>query len=115
MIEGNQGTAQVTFEQVIEVLGEEEATEFNQVMNYVQAIIDSPEKYNGLRAIHVANQLAALRTKIGLRAQHYKAFYSEDKSMTTKRRKYLTETLYHALEENINTLKLIGRVDAKLS
>jgi hypothetical protein len=107
--------SEVTLDEVLYCLGQEEAEEFVDVMRYVNKIIDNPESISGLSAIHMANRLAALRLKIGLRAQHYKAYYSQDKSMTTKRRKYLTETMYHALEENINTLKLLGRVDAHLS
>ena len=107
--------SEITYEEVVSCLGEEEAEEFTAIMVIVNNIINQPESHSGLRAIHMANRLAALRLKVGLRAQHYKAYYAQDKSLTTKRRKYLTETMYHALEENINTLKLLGRVDAKLS
>ena len=106
---------EVTLEDVVDCLGQEEGEEFFEVLKQVQRIIENPESIQGLRAIHMASRLAAFRLKIGLRAQHYKAYYSQDKSMTTKRRKYLTETMYHALVENINTLKLLGRIDAHLT
>jgi hypothetical protein len=114
MTEEKLGT-EITIEEVFEVLGEEEGIEFSNVMSVVNKIINEPESYSGLRAIHMANRLAAFRIKIGMRAQHYKAYYAQDKSLTTKRRKYLTETMYHALEEQINCLKLLGRIDAHLS
>ena len=102
---------EVTFDEVLAALGEEEANEFTEAMRKIQNIIDNPTSMTGIRAIHGANQLAALRTKIGLRAQYYK---TQKPTMTTKRRKNLLLTMYNALEENINTLKLLGRVEASL-
>lgn len=102
---------EVSFDEVLDCLGEEEAGEFADIMKRVQYIIDNPSSISGLRALHTANQLAALRTKIGMRAQFYK---TEKPTQTVKRRKNLLLTMYNALEENINTLKLLGRIDVNM-
>ena len=102
---------EVSFDEVLEALGEEEAEEFTDAMKKIQYIIDNPTTVTGIKALHGANQLAALRTKLGLRAQYYK---TQKPTVTVKRRKNLLLTMYSALEENINTLKLLGRVEASL-
>ena len=107
--------SEISYEEIVDCLGQDEAEIFTGIMTIVNSIIDNPESHSGLRAIHMANRLAAFRIKIGVRAQHYKAHYAQDKSLLTKRRKYLTEMMYSAVEEQINTLKLLGRVDARLT
>lgn len=103
-------TAEVTIDEILSVLQGEEFEEFTRVMSIVQEVLDDPSKFVGSQALIAAAQLASLRTKFGTRAQYYKT--TPDKSMVTRRRKDLCMTIYSALEENINSLKLLGRIEA---
>jgi hypothetical protein len=107
-----QGDVEVTLEEIAGCLSKEEFVEFTQAMAVVQDILDDPSRYVGSRALVEAARLAAIRTKIGARAQYYKV---AEKSITQRRRKDLMLTMFAALEENINTLKLLGRIEAKTS
>lgn len=100
----------MTLQLVKDAMGNE-AEEFIAVMNVIQDIIDHPERYHGPAAIKYATLLAAYRTKISLKAQWYKT--SGDKSIEARRKKDTLMSMYASLEENINTLKLSGRLDAK--
>jgi len=99
----------MTVTQLRESLGED-AEEFIEVMSVVQDIIDNPNSYHSTKAVKYAAILAAYRYKVGIKAQHYKT--SGNSSIINRRRKDVFQTMYHALEENINTLKLLGRIDA---
>jgi hypothetical protein len=101
---------EMTVAEIAEVLGPEEAMSFLSVMGTVQNIIDHPEQIVGRDALIAAAQLAAHRTKLGTFAQVYKTM---PKTMTTTKRKNQLLSMYSALEENINTLKLLGRIEAK--
>lgn len=102
---------EISIEEIYAVLGPNEAREFLDVMAIVQDIIDFPERYSGLKALVTATKLAAVRTKIGQRAQFYK---TSDKTISTRKRKDLLMAMYSGLEENINTLKLQGKSDVHL-
>jgi hypothetical protein len=104
------GNVEVTLDEVAGCLSREEFEEFSKAMAVVQDILDDPSRYVGSRALIEAARLAAIRTKLGARAQYYKV---AEKSMIQRRRKDLMLTMFSALEENINTLKLLGRVEAK--
>jgi hypothetical protein len=106
------GDVEITLDEVAGCLSKEEFTEFEKAMAVVQDILDNPSSYVGSRALVEAARLAAIRTKIGVRAQYYKV---AEKSMIQRRRKDLLLTMFSALEENINTLKLLGRIEAKSS
>lgn len=103
---------EVSMEEILGVLGKEEYSEFEEVMTVCDAILSDPTKFIGFQSLVTAAKLSAIRTKIGNRAQYYKTV--NDKSMLTRRRKDLLMAMYSSLEENINTLKLLGRVDAKM-
>jgi hypothetical protein len=105
-----EGNVEVTLDEIAGCLSSEEFSEFSQAMSVVQDILDNPSKYVGSRALVEAARLAAVRTKIGARAQYYKV---AEKSIIQRRRKDLMLTMFSALEENINTLKLLGRIEAK--
>lgn len=98
---------ELTVEEISDVLGPKEAEEFLAVMRHVMDIIEHPESIVGDKSLILAAQLAGYRTVIGVRAQVYK---TAEKSLTQRRRKDLMLTLFSALEENINTLKLLGRM-----
>lgn len=103
---------EITIEDIYDALGNKEGEEFARVMMIVDDIIDNPNKYTGHQALRSAAVLAAHRTRISLRAQLYK---TTDKSIVTRRRKDLLMSMYQALEENINTLKLLGKMDNSTS
>jgi hypothetical protein len=105
-----EGNVEVTLDEVAGCLSAEEFAEFSKAMAVVQDILDNPSTYVGSRALVEAARLAAIRTKIGARAQYYKV---AEKSIIQRRRKDLMLTMFSALEENINTLKLLGRIEAK--
>lgn len=107
-----EGSTEVTMEEILGVLGKEEYKEFEEVMAVCASILEEPTKFVGMHSLIVAAKLASIRTKIGARAQYYKT--APDKSITTRRRKDLLMTMYAALEENINTLKLLGRTDSRM-
>lgn len=109
------GDLEVTMEEILGCLGGEEYPEFEKVMGVCQAILDEPSKFVGSYALISAAQLSALRTKIGNRAQYYKtAKGDKDASLIIRRRKDLLMSMYASLEENINTLKLLGRVESRM-
>jgi hypothetical protein len=103
---------EVSIDEICAVLSKDEFDEFISVMIVVQDILDNESKYVGSYALIAAAKLAALRTKLSIRAQYYK---TSEKSIIQRRRKDLLISMYQALEENINTLKLLGRVEAKVS
>lgn len=107
-----EGDVEVTLDEIAGCLSSEEFQEFSRAMTIVQDILDNPSTYVGSRALVEAARLAAIRTKIGARAQYYKV---AEKSIIQRRRKDLMLTMFSALEENINTLKLLGRIEAKTS
>jgi len=99
---------EVTLETAVDALGPEEGENFMQVMGVVQNIMDDPQSMFGSQALILAAKLAAYRTKMGVLSQLYKTM---DKSIINRRRKDIIFTMYNALEENINTLKLLGRIE----
>lgn len=106
------GTVEVDLDEIAGVLSSEEYQEFRDSMAIVQTILDRPNAMMGSEALVAAAKLAALRTKIGARAQYYK---TSEKSILQRRRKDLLMLMFSALEENINTLKLLGRVEVGMS
>jgi hypothetical protein len=107
-----EGNVEVDLDEVMGALSSQEYEEFAACMEIVQKILDRPNAMMGSEALIAPAKLAALRTKIGARAQYYK---TSDKSILQRRRKDLLITMFTALEENINTLKLLGRVEAGMS
>lgn len=99
---------EMTVGSVLDALGPEEGKNFLAVMDMVQAIMEDPQSMAGSSALVLAAKLAAYRTKMGVLAQLYK---TKDKSIQSRRRKDVIFTMYNALEENINTLKLLGRIE----
>lgn len=109
MVEGN---VEVELDEILGVLSSQEYEEFKSCMEVVQRILERPNALMGSEALVAAAKLAALRTKIGVRAQYYK---TSEKSVLQRRRKDLLMLMFSALEENINTLKLLGRVEAGMT
>lgn len=101
--------AVITIDAIREAMGEE-AEEFLQAMEIVNMIIATPDNFAGKRAATEAARLAALRTVIGVKAQYYK---TADRSIKNTKRKNVLMTMYQALEENINTLKLLSKMGAE--
>ena len=86
----------------------DEAEEFIEVMRIVGDIIENPNHYLGIQASKCATILAAYRTQMIVKSQAYKR-RSSQMTETDKLRNDMWKTLYQALEENINTLKLCAR------
>ena len=102
---------ELTEADIREVLGED-AQGFIDTLEIVQDMIDHPSKFTGQRAITEAIRISAYRTKFGSTANWLK---SQDKSILTRRKKDLLISMENNLLENINCLKLAGRVDAKFA
>jgi hypothetical protein len=84
------------------------AHEFIECMRIVQDIIDNPEHYVGMQAIKYANVLAAYRTQMIVKSQAFKRRSSimsdQDKLVND-----IWKTMYEALTENINALKISSK------
>ena len=102
--------AVMTLDIIKDAMGDD-GDEFIKVLRIVNDIIENPDNYHGAMALRYATLLAAYRTKISLKAQFYKT--ATDKSLLNRRRKDILMSMYASLEENINCLKLMGRIDAK--
>lgn len=100
--------SEITMDEIVDCLGKEEAEEFGEIMKYAQRIIEYPTAFNGMDALIAANRISFLRTKIGARAEFYK---TTQQTQTNKTRKNILINMWKSLEENINTLKLLGRTD----
>lgn len=102
-----EGPQTLSMETVYDAMGDD-AEEFLGVMKIVQAIQADPSTYSGRMAVIKANELAAWRTTIGVKAQYYKTAPKSDENRT---RKDVLHLLYNALPENINALKLMAKLD----
>lgn len=100
-----------TVEQIAEALGRD-ADEFLACMEVVQAMIDNPHQYTGVRAGIEATRLAALRTKIGMKAQMYKSASVGNPDL--RKRKDVLMTMYDGLVENINCLKAMAKYEREI-
>jgi hypothetical protein len=86
----------------------DKAEEFIECMKIVQDIIDNPETYIGYQAIKYANILAAYRTMMIVKSQAFK----RKSSIMSESDKFVNDiwkTMYEALQENINALKLAAK------
>lgn len=84
------------------------AHEFLECMRIVQDIIDNPDSYVGAQALKYANILAGYRTMMIVKSQAFK----RKSSMMNEQDKFVNDvwkTMYEALVENINVLKIIGK------
>jgi hypothetical protein len=82
--------------------------EFIECMRIVQDIIDNPSHYVGAQAIKYANVLAAYRTQMIIKSQAFKrrsSMMSEQDKMVND----IWKTMYEALGENINVLKIASK------
>nr|DAT56977.1 MAG TPA: hypothetical protein [Caudoviricetes sp.] len=97
----------VDVEFIAQNMGDRSA-EFIECMKLVQDIIDNPNHYVGAQAIKYANLLAANRTQMIIKSQAFKrksSLMSESDKLVND----IWKTMYEALQENINTLKLSAK------
>ena len=90
-----------------ELMGDK-SEEFIECMRIVQDIIDNPNSYVGSQAIKYANILAAYRTLMIVKSQSFK----RKSTMMSEKDKFVNDiwkTMYEALLENINVLKLAAK------
>lgn len=97
----------VDIESISALMGER-ANEFVECMRIVQDIIDNPTDYVGGQALKYANILAAYRTQMIVKSQAFKR-RSTIMSESDKVVNDIWKTMYEALGENINVLKLAAR------
>lgn len=86
----------------------DKADEFIECIKIVEDIIENPDHYVGFQAIKYANKLAAYRTLMIVKSQMFK----RRSTMMTEQDKFVNDiwkTMYEALTENINALKLAAK------
>lgn len=85
------------------------AEEFIECMRIIEDIIDHPEHYVGMQAIKYLNKLSGYRTMMIIRSQAFK----RKSSLMSEQDKFVNDiwkTMYEALLENINALKIAAKV-----
>jgi len=86
----------------------DKADEFLECLRIVEDIVQNPEHYVGMQAIKSANILAGYRTLMIVKSQVFKRksaiMGDQDKFVND-----IWKTMYEALAENINTLKLAAK------
>jgi hypothetical protein len=94
-----------------EILAEQmgdKAEEFLECIRIVEDIIQNPDHYLGGQAVKYANILAAYRTLMIIKSQAFKrksaVMSDQDKFVND-----IWKTMYEALAENINALKLAAK------
>ncbi len=86
----------------------DKAKEFIECMRIVQDIIDNPDHYVGMQAVKYANVLAAYRTQMIIKSQAFK----RKSTIMSEQDKFVNDiwkTMYEALAENINALKIASK------
>lgn len=86
----------------------DKSEEFIECVKIVQDIIDRPEHYVGMQAIKYLNVLAAYRTMMIIKSQAFK----RKSSVMSEQDKFVNDiwkTMYEALGENINALKIAAK------
>lgn len=86
----------------------DKADEFIECLRIVEDIIQNPDHYVGLQAVKYANILAAYRTMMIVKSQMFK----RKSTMMSEQDKFVNDiwkTMYEALSENINALKLAAK------
>jgi hypothetical protein len=97
----------IDIDMIRDLMGDK-SEEFIETMKIVQDIIENPDHYVGGQAMKYANILAAYRTMMIIKSQ----FYKRKSSMMTERDKFVNDiwkTMYEALSENINVLKISAK------
>jgi hypothetical protein len=106
---GNKEMADIVVDQeFLEKQMGDRAHEFIECMRIVQDIIDNPDHYVGMQAIKYANVLAAYRTQMIVKSQAFKrrsSLMSEQDKLVND----IWKTMYEALTENINSLKISSK------
>ena len=86
----------------------DKAEEFIECMRIIQDIIENPSDYVGMQAIKYLNVHAAYRTQMIVKSQAFKRRSSimneQDKLVND-----IWKTMYEALSENINALKIAAK------
>ena len=97
----------INIDLINELMGDK-GEEFIECMKVVQDIIDNPDHYVGGQAMKYANKLAAYRTMMIVKSQ----FYKRKSSLMSEKDKFVNDiwkTMYEALAENINVLKISAK------
>jgi len=93
---------------IITAMMGDKADEFLECLRIVEDIVQNPEHYVGMQAIKAANLLAGYRTLMIVKSQIFKrksaVMNDQDKFVND-----IWKTMYEALTENINALKLAAK------
>lgn len=85
------------------------AEEFIECMRIIEDIVDHPEHYVGMQAIKYLNKLSGYRTIMIVKSQAFK----RKSTLMSEQDKFVNDvwkTMYEALLENINALKIAAKV-----
>lgn len=86
----------------------DKSSEFIECLRIVEDIIENPDHYVGMQAIKYANILAGYRTLMIVKSQAFK----RKSTLMSEQDKFVNDiwkTMYEALTENINALKLAAK------
>ena len=105
------GDVEISLAEITEVLSSHEQELVLEVLEIVEKTSKQGTSFVGVQAALYANRLAALRTNITMYSQYYK---TAPKSDTNRKRKDILHAIYEAVQENINTLKLLSRESSSM-
>lgn len=86
----------------------DKAEEFIECMRIIEDIIEHPDQYVGMQAVKYLNKLSGYRTLMIVKSQAFK----RKSSVMSEQDKFVNDiwkTMYEALLENINALKIAAR------
>lgn len=86
----------------------DKAEEFIECMRIIEDIVAHPEQYVGMQAIKYLNKLSGYRTMMIVKSQAFK----RKSSLMSEQDKFVNDvwkTMYEAMLENINALKIAAK------
>lgn len=101
-----------SFQDVLDYTAGQIGGEFEKSILIAQDIIDNPTNYSGPQAASTALKLATYRLLVGTNAEYFKLRTQKTQKFSDKLTKGALIVMYDALEELINCLKLVSRLEA---
>lgn len=102
------------FEEIVEYVAEMVGSDFMKVINLANDFLENPSEYTGVQAAMLASKISFYRTRIGVMGSYMKYKSSQTKKPSDRMTKDALLTIYDALVENINTLKLLARHEKEM-
>jgi len=100
------------FQDVIDYVAGQIGDQFKNAVLLAQAIVEDPGSFTGPQAASSALKLSVYRLLIGTNAEYYKIRATKTQKYTDRLTKGALIVMYDALEEVINCLKLMSRLEA---